>query len=129
MSTRNNGFKIYKQYSHLNARKHSFTQRVINDWNGLPGDINQLMFSYLRKNLMNTGISSVLTFCNMYTRSLDFCLKIVHYFTKFNYYYYYYTGIINSQFYNTYLYRLGVIVTHKHTYTNTHICTGIVEDA
>ena len=34
-STRNNGFKIYKQFSH-NTRKYSFSQRVINDWNSLP---------------------------------------------------------------------------------------------
>jgi len=40
-STQNNGFKIYKQYSHLYARKHSFSQRVINGWNGLPRDIIQ----------------------------------------------------------------------------------------
>ena len=38
-STRSNGFKLYKEYSHLNARKHVFSQRVVNDWNSLPGDI------------------------------------------------------------------------------------------
>jgi len=41
MSTRNNGFKIYKHHSHLNVRKYSFSQRVINDWNALSSDITQ----------------------------------------------------------------------------------------
>ena len=41
MSTRNNGLKFYKHHSHLNVRKHSFSQRVINDWNTLPSDIIQ----------------------------------------------------------------------------------------
>jgi len=40
-STRNNGFKLYKQFSHLNTRKYSFSQRVINDWNSLPSTIIQ----------------------------------------------------------------------------------------
>jgi len=67
MSIRKNGFKIYQQYSHLNVRKHSFSQRVIDDWNGLPGDIIQSSNVFLfKKILKNTGISSVLTFCNMY---------------------------------------------------------------
>ena len=38
-STRLNGYKLYKQFSHLNIRKYSFSQRTINDWNSLPRDI------------------------------------------------------------------------------------------
>ena len=37
--TRSNGYKLYKYFSHLNCRKHFFTQRVINDWNSLPREI------------------------------------------------------------------------------------------
>ena len=37
--TRTNGYKLYKKFNHLNCRKHFFSQRIINDWNGLPQDI------------------------------------------------------------------------------------------
>ena len=37
-STRGHKFKIYKQYTRLNIRKHFFSQRVIDDWNSLPED-------------------------------------------------------------------------------------------
>ena len=29
----------YKHFSHLNCRKHFFTQRITTDWNSLPGDM------------------------------------------------------------------------------------------
>ena len=38
-TTRSNGYKLYKHFSHLNCRKHFFSQRIINDWNKLPCDI------------------------------------------------------------------------------------------
>ena len=34
--TRGNGYKLHKQFSRLNLRKFSFSQRIINDWNNLP---------------------------------------------------------------------------------------------
>ena len=39
LTTRSNGYKLYKHFCHLNCRKHFFSQRVINDWNSLPRDI------------------------------------------------------------------------------------------
>ena len=39
-----NCIKIYKHHSHLNVRKHSFSRRVINDWNVLPSDIRPLCY-------------------------------------------------------------------------------------
>ena len=30
--TRGNGYKLYKKFSHLNLRKFSFSERVIDDW-------------------------------------------------------------------------------------------------
>ena len=47
---------FYKYYSHLNNRKYYFSQRVINNRND-----SHMMFSNLRKNVMNIGISSVLS--------------------------------------------------------------------
>ena len=38
-TTRSNDYKLYKHFSHLNCRKHFFSQRIINDWNKLPCDI------------------------------------------------------------------------------------------
>ena len=35
VSTRSNGFKLYKLFSRFNVRKYCFLQRVINDWNNL----------------------------------------------------------------------------------------------
>jgi len=49
MPTRNNGLKIYQHHSHLNVSKHSFSQRVINDWNALPSNIIQLPNLFLFK--------------------------------------------------------------------------------
>ena len=37
--TRTNGYKLYKQFSHLNCRKYFFSQRIIEDWNKLPQEI------------------------------------------------------------------------------------------
>ena len=34
-----NRYKLYKHFSHLNCRKHFFSQRIINDWNKLLRDI------------------------------------------------------------------------------------------
>ena len=34
--TRGNGYKLYKHFCHLNLRKFTFSQRVIEDWNKLP---------------------------------------------------------------------------------------------
>ena len=34
--TRGNGYKLFKKFSHLNLRKFSFSERVIEDWNHLP---------------------------------------------------------------------------------------------
>ena len=34
-STRGNGYKFFKQFNHLNVRKYSFSQRIVNDWNSL----------------------------------------------------------------------------------------------
>ena len=39
LSTRSNGYKLHKNYCHLNVRKYTFSQRIINDWNNLPRDI------------------------------------------------------------------------------------------
>ena len=38
-ATRSNGYKLFKNFCHLNCRKHFFSQRIINDWNGLPQEI------------------------------------------------------------------------------------------
>ncbi|KAG7162465.1 hypothetical protein Hamer_G008013, partial [Homarus americanus] len=35
-TTRGNTKKIYKTRARLNLRRHSFTSRVVNNWNGLP---------------------------------------------------------------------------------------------
>ena len=37
--TRTNGYKLYKQFSHLNCRKYFFSQRIIEDWNKLLQEI------------------------------------------------------------------------------------------
>ena len=37
--TRTNGYKLYKNFSHLNCRKYFFSQRVIEEWNHLPREI------------------------------------------------------------------------------------------
>ena len=37
--TRTNGYKLYKQFKHLNCRKYFFSQRIIEDWNKLPQEI------------------------------------------------------------------------------------------
>ena len=34
--TRGNGYKLFKHFCHLNVRKFSFAQRIIDDWNQLP---------------------------------------------------------------------------------------------
>ena len=33
--TRDNGYKLHKQFRWLNLRKFDFSQRIINDWNSL----------------------------------------------------------------------------------------------
>ena len=33
--TRGNGYKFFKHFCHLNVRKFSFAQRIIDDWNQL----------------------------------------------------------------------------------------------
>ena len=38
-ATRSNGLKLFKQSCYSNIRLHSFSQRVVNDWNSLPVDI------------------------------------------------------------------------------------------
>jgi len=38
-STRSNGLKICKNGFNKNIRKYSFSQRIIDDWNGLPSEI------------------------------------------------------------------------------------------
>ena len=35
--TRGHPYKIHKLHSRLHIRKYSFTQRIVNDWNRLPG--------------------------------------------------------------------------------------------
>ena len=35
LSTRSNGYKLYNNYCHLNTRKYTFSQRIINDCNNL----------------------------------------------------------------------------------------------
>ena len=46
--TRGHPYKIHKLHSRLDMRKYSFTQRIVNDWNRLPGSavmsasVNQL---------------------------------------------------------------------------------------
>ena len=37
--TRTIGYKLYKNFSHLNCRKYFFSQRVIEEWNYLPREI------------------------------------------------------------------------------------------
>ena len=39
--TRSNGYKLFKKFCHLNVRKYSFSQRVVNDWNTLPIEVVQ----------------------------------------------------------------------------------------
>jgi len=34
-----NGYKLSKKFCHLNTRKYSFSQRMINDWNSLLADV------------------------------------------------------------------------------------------
>ena len=58
LSIRSNGYKLYKNYYHLNIRKYTFPQRIINDWNNLPGDI--IESPLLNLNLMYTGKNYVL---------------------------------------------------------------------
>ena len=38
-ATRGHSFKLYKHQSHLNLRKHFFSQRVVDVWNSLPDDV------------------------------------------------------------------------------------------
>ena len=38
-TTRSNGYKLFKHHSHLNIRKYSFSECIVNDWNSLPQDI------------------------------------------------------------------------------------------
>ena len=35
LSTRSNGYKLYNNYCHLNTRKYTFSQRIINNCNNL----------------------------------------------------------------------------------------------
>ena len=37
--TRSNGYKLYKNFCHLNCRKYFFSQWIINDWNNLPQEV------------------------------------------------------------------------------------------
>ena len=39
--TRSNGYKLFKKFCHLNIRKYSFSQRVVNDWNSSPTEVVQ----------------------------------------------------------------------------------------
>ena len=39
LSTRSNGYKLYKNYCHLNVRKYTVSQRILNDWSNFPRDI------------------------------------------------------------------------------------------
>lgn len=54
--TRSNGFKIYKKYNRTSARRFTFSQRIINDWNSLPNDVvtspNVLTFKSKLDNFM-----------------------------------------------------------------------------
>ena len=40
--TRGHPYKIHKLHSRLDLRKYSFTQRIVNDWNRLPGSAGPL---------------------------------------------------------------------------------------
>ena len=55
-ATRSNGYKLYKNFCHLNCRKYFFSQQIINDWNNLPREViksdNVLTFNL---NLIYTG--------------------------------------------------------------------------
>ena len=37
-----NGYKLFKKYCHLNIRKYSFSQQVLNDWNILLTEVIQV---------------------------------------------------------------------------------------
>jgi len=39
-STRGNSYKLFKQFNHLNVRKYSFSQRIVNE-NSLSSDVVQ----------------------------------------------------------------------------------------
>ena len=36
-----NGYKVIKKFCHVNVRKYSFSQQVVNDWNSLPTEVVQ----------------------------------------------------------------------------------------
>ena len=67
VSTRSNGFNLYKHFSRLNIRKFSFSQRVINDWNDLPMEVVQTPNVILFKAVIN------LTSLISYRASSDYC--------------------------------------------------------
>ncbi len=39
--TRGHNYKIFKRQARLNARKSSFSQRIVNNWNSLPDNVVQ----------------------------------------------------------------------------------------
>ena len=61
-STRGNSYKLFKQLNHLNVRKYSFSQRIVNDWNSLSCDVVQSPL--LNQIWTITGLINILNILN-----------------------------------------------------------------
>ncbi len=53
--TRGHQHKIFKRQSRLNIRKHSFSQRIVNEWNKLPEKVVSADSLNQFKNRLNTA--------------------------------------------------------------------------
>ena len=57
VQTRGHNKKLNKEYSRLDIRKHSFTQRIVNTWNNLPSNIVNAPDTHTFKRLLDDFMS------------------------------------------------------------------------
>ena len=61
--TRNQGNKLYRRYSKSNIRKHTFTNRVVQEWNNLPKEVKEAPTLNTFKNRLDKIPKMVRKFC------------------------------------------------------------------